>query len=102
VAVQVEDAIPVSEVIFVGNVSPLEPCHLTFGWGTVLAPVYLVVNTLGIGVRSDTRYGVFKLCVYELIKRNWAIEREGELILTLTLDNGRAYIGSKDNHRLSL
>ena len=102
IASRVEDAIPVAEIIFVGHVSPLEPCHLTLGWGTVLAPLYLVINILGIGVKSDTRYGVFKICAYELIKRNLVVESEGDLILTLSLEADRVYIGHEDNNRSPL
>src|SRR5206468_8320854 len=74
---RVDDVIPVSGIIFVGNVSGLESCTLTLGWGTVLAPVFLVVNILGLGVNSDTRYGVFTICVYELIKQGLATESDG-------------------------
>jgi hypothetical protein len=93
---RVDDVIPVSGIIFVGNVSGLESCTLTLGWGTVLAPVFLVVNILGLGVNSDTRYGVFKICVYELIKQGLATESDGDLNLRIYLESDRVYIGTEE------
>ena len=62
VMVRIEDdgVIPASGIIFVANVSTLEPSIVTLGLGTVFQPVYLVINTLGFGIKEDTRYGVFK------------------------------------------
>jgi hypothetical protein len=100
-AIRVDDVIPVSAVIFVGNVSGLEPSTLSLGWGTVLAPFYLVINVLGMGVSSDTRYGVFKVCVYELLKQDLVKELDEGLILTLYLENDRVYIGT-EKHTLYL
>jgi hypothetical protein len=96
--IRVEDSIPVSGIIFVANVSRLEPCTFSIGWGTVLAPLYLVINTLGFGIRSDSRYGVFKICVYELIKRDLLLESEDSLTMTVILENDRICIGSEKNN----
>jgi hypothetical protein len=98
--VRVEDAIPVSGVIFVANVSAF-PETIKIGWGTVLSPLYLVVNILGFGIKSDARYGVFKLCVYELIKRELAVEFEDGFSMTVSLANDRVCIGG-ENGRSSL
>lgn len=99
--VRVEDVIPVSGIIFVANVSAITPTTVLLGWGTVLEPMYLVINTFGFGVESDTRYGVFKICVYELIKQNLVVETEGGLNLTVTLDADGVFISS-DKNRLYL
>jgi len=95
--VRIADVIPASGVIFVANVSALTPCTIPLGWGTVLEPLYLVINVLGFGIKSDTRYGVFKICLYELLKRDLVVESEGFLNLTVTLDAEVVSIGSGEN-----
>jgi hypothetical protein len=70
---------------------------MTLGWGTVLAPLYLVVDMLGFDIRSDFRHGVYKLCVYELLKRNIIVESDGGLNMKLRLEQNRVYVGSATN-----
>ena len=60
--------------------------------------MFLVVNILGLGVNSDTRYGVFKICVYELIKRDLLTESDGDLNLRLYLESDRVHIGTEENN----
>jgi hypothetical protein len=79
----------------------MEPCAIQCGWGTVLEPLYLVVNILGYGISSDKRYGVFKICIYELIKRALVVESDGDLKLTLTLSKNHVYIGNAE-HEVTL
>jgi hypothetical protein len=98
-AIRVDDFIPASGVIIVENVSPAESVRTQFGWATVLQPLYLVINVLGHGILSDTRYGVFKMCVYELIKSELVAESEGYLCLTVTFEDNRVYIGDNKRRR---
>jgi hypothetical protein len=48
---RVIDVVPVSAVIFVTQIGPLISDTVKLGWGTVLEPLYLIVNVLGLGVR---------------------------------------------------
>ena len=95
--VRTEDMIPASGVIFVANVSALTPCTIPLGWGTVLELLYLVINILGSSIESDTRYGVFKICMYELLKKDLVVESDGFLKLTVTIDSDGISIGSGKN-----
>jgi hypothetical protein len=52
------------------------------------------VNILGFGMFSDSRYGVFKICIYDLIKRDLVMESDGDLNLTLHLAGAQVYIGT--------
>lgn len=92
-----DDVIPASSIIFVANMSTLEPCVVTLELGTVFQPLYLIINTLEFGIEADTRYGVFKICVYEVMKRDLVVESEGDLNLMITLDTDGVSIGSGKN-----
>jgi hypothetical protein len=89
---RVQDVIPVDGMIFVANVMRISPRTATFGWGVVFVPIYLVVNILGSSVEPDSRYGVFKICFYDLIKRKLTVESEGNLELKLHYEAGKVVI----------
>jgi hypothetical protein len=99
--IRVEDAIPVSGAISLAPVSRIQPCNVSLGLGTVLEPVYLVIDVLDVSNFSDSRFGVFKICMYELIKRALVAESEGNLNFTVTLENDSVYLGTGD-HTLCL
>jgi hypothetical protein len=89
---KITDSIPASAIIMVAILDKLQPHRIELGWGAILQPLYLVVNTLGFGLEDDMRYGVFKLCVYDLIKQRFAVEDEGNLVLTLQYRAGKVFI----------
>jgi hypothetical protein len=98
---RVDDFIPVGCAIFVANILRLAPLVLTFGWGAVLEPIYLVVKVLGATIAPDVRYGVFKVCFYELIKRKLTHESDGDLELKLHFELDKVVLQS-GAQRLSL
>lgn len=96
----IDDNIPSAEIILVANVSENEPATVTLSFATLLSPVYLVINILGItGINWNERYAVFKICVHELLKNDLVMERDGDFILTLCLENDRVYIVAEKNKR---
>lgn len=78
---RVTDFIPVDATIFSVTVPRVGSCLIRLGPATVHQPVYLVIDVLdGFG---DSRHGVFRLSVYELVKLKLVLPDEADLTLTL-------------------
>ena len=99
--ISVEDSIPVDGIIFVVNVSGQVAPPLVIGARAVWEPAYLVINKLGMGIRTDVRYGVYKVCVYKLLKQGILQEQNGVLILNISMENDCVCLGT-ERHKLYL
>jgi hypothetical protein len=99
-AARVNDFIPLDALIVIAPIVRLLDHEVKFGLAGVFSPVYLVIDVAGLGLEEDRRYGVFKLCVYDLIKKRYIVEdeNEGHLSLKMQYRDGKVYLcGAKDS-----
>lgn len=86
---RVEDVIPVTASIATAFVSDVhEICR---GPGATINPLFLVIDVQS-GVLSDSRYGVFKLGIYDLMKKGYIHVREDEIVVRLRASADGVYL----------
>lgn len=86
---RVLDSIPVSAAI--ATVFVLAESEIRVGPGITIGPLFLVVEVHD-GALGGARYGVFKLCVYDLMKKGWVDVREDEIVLQLRAAQEGVYL----------
>lgn len=91
-AERVTDYIPLDALLVIAPIQKMLDTDVTFG--IALAPIYLVVDVEGFGLVPDVRYGVFRLCAYDLIKKNYLCEvnEEGMCGMVLKYHADKVYI----------
>jgi hypothetical protein len=93
-AERVTDYIPLDALLVIAPIRKMLDTDVTFGLAAVFAPIYLVVDVVGLNLEHDDRYGVFRLCAYELIKKNYLCEvnEEGMCCMVLKYHADKVYI----------